>query len=291
MGFQQCPSPDQTQKIGGKFETIVGGTGAQLMESLVHGAPNDYECNVSAINGPTRVPPRRRTGRNIAHFCRSWIFLWIRTKNYRSSEKRRTVSRADHWTHMRSKNAREKEIKCLWDMEVYEYSTEAEARARTGRNPVGSKWIDTNKGSAEAPRNRSRLVCTEVRHKGVEPILSATGVACQKDVIQVEDLVLISIADVSRAYFHTDAVRDVYVPSPDEDPKAKQPGVCGKLRKTTYGSLDAAQRWDNMMPRFWRREDFPEAWLLRATSYMQTYLLAVTIFHYTERCELTRGAF
>ena len=58
------------------------------------------------------------------------------------------------------KTAREKEIKYLWDMEVYEYSTEAEARARKGRNPVGLKWVDTNKGSAEAPRHRSRLVCT-----------------------------------------------------------------------------------------------------------------------------------
>ena len=48
------------------------------------------------------------------------------------------------------KTAREKEIEYLWDMEVYEYSTEAEARARTGCNPVGLKWIDTNKGSAEA---------------------------------------------------------------------------------------------------------------------------------------------
>ena len=63
------------------------------------------------------------------------------------------------------KNAREKEIKYLWCMEVYEYFTEAEARARPGRNPVGLKWIDTNKGSAEAPHYRSRLVCTEVRHK------------------------------------------------------------------------------------------------------------------------------
>ena len=57
------------------------------------------------------------------------------------------------------KNDREREIMYLWDMEVYEYSTEAEARARTRRNPVGLKWIDTNKGSAEAPRYRSRLVC------------------------------------------------------------------------------------------------------------------------------------
>ena len=59
-------------------------------------------------------------------------------------------------------------------MEVYEYSTEAEARARTGRKPVGLNWIDTNKGSAGAPRYRSRLVFSEVRHEGVETIFSAT---------------------------------------------------------------------------------------------------------------------
>ena len=110
-------------------------------------------------------------------------------------------------------------------MEVYEYSTEAESRARTGRNPVGLKWIDTNKGSAEAPRYRSRLVCMEVRHKGVEPIFSTTPpletlrvllcVACQEDVFRVEDPFLISIADVSRAHFYADAVRDVYVRLPD----------------------------------------------------------------------------
>ena len=53
------------------------------------------------------------------------------------------------------KTARDKEVQYLFDMEVYEYSTEGEARARTGRNPDGLKWIDTNKGSAEAPRYRS----------------------------------------------------------------------------------------------------------------------------------------
>ena len=144
------------------------------------------------------------------------------------------------------KTARDKEIKHLWGMEVYEYSTEAEALTRTGRDPDCLQWIDTNKGSAEAPRYRSRLVCTEVRHKAVEPIFSATtpletlrvllSVACQEDIFQ-------AIADVSRAHFYADAVRDVYVRLPDEDPKAKQPCMCGKLRKTMRGSLDAAQRW------------------------------------------------
>ena len=55
----------------------------------------------------------------------------------------------------------QREFQYLWDVEVYGYSTEAEARAQTGRNPVGLKWVDSNKGSAEAPRYRSRLVCTQ----------------------------------------------------------------------------------------------------------------------------------
>ena len=42
------------------------------------------------------------------------------------------------------KAAHQKEIQYLWDMEVYEYSTETEARARTRRNRVGLKWIDTS---------------------------------------------------------------------------------------------------------------------------------------------------
>ena len=43
------------------------------------------------------------------------------------------------------KAARRKERQYLWDREVYEYSTEAESRTRTGRNPVGLKWIDTQR--------------------------------------------------------------------------------------------------------------------------------------------------
>ena len=72
------------------------------------------------------------------------------------------------------KAARQKEIQYLWDMEVCEYSIEAEARARTGRNPVGLKSVDNSKRSDEALGYHSRLVCTEVCHTGVEPIFSAT---------------------------------------------------------------------------------------------------------------------
>ena len=162
--------------------------------------PNDYTR--------TCVPPRRRTSRNIAHFCQCWTSCAVDANAKPSDEWEAEDDAKGGPLHPHEvKNAREKEIEFLWDMEVYGCSTEAEARARTGRNPVGLKWIDTNKGSAQAPRCRSRLVCTEVRQKGVEPIFSATppletlrvliSVACQEDVFRVEDPFLTSIADVS----------------------------------------------------------------------------------------------
>ena len=240
---------------------------AQALSSLTHSSTVRQTIKSACPSNyiQTCVPLEGRTHRNIVRLCRSWIFLRLtRMKNRLRSGKQRTMSRGDHWTHVRSKLLCQKEIQYLWDMEVCEYSTEAEARVCTGRNPVGLKWIDTNNGSAEAPRYRSRLVCTEVRHKGVEPIFSATPpletlrvllcVAYQEYVFRIEDPFLISITDVSRANFDADVVRDVHVRLPDEDPKAKQPGVCGKLRKTMYGSLDAAQRWRALRSSFgdWR---------------------------------------
>ena len=120
------------------------------------------------------------------------------------------------------KIARHKEIQYLWDRNVCKYAPGAEARAQTGRNPVDLKWIDTNKSTTVCPRHRSRLVCTEVHHKGVEQVF-------QEDVPQVADLLLISIADVCRAHFNADAVRNVSVRLPEEDSKSKEVGFCGKL--------------------------------------------------------------
>ena len=138
------------------------------------------------------------------------------------------------------------------------FESSAKARARAGRNPVRLKWIDTNKGSGKAPRYRSRLVCTKVLHKGVEPILSATPplealrillcVACQEDISRVEDPFLI--------YFYADAVRDVYVRLPDETQKQ---------RSQTYVESDN-NGGENSMHMSWRRKALPEARRLRVTS-------------------------
>ena len=71
-------------------------------------------------------------------------------------------------------DARAKELQCLRDHGVYEYVTVAEAKATSGKPPLRLKWIDSNKGDSEHPNYRCRLVCTEVRRKGMTPIFSAT---------------------------------------------------------------------------------------------------------------------
>ena len=82
-------------------------------------------------------------------------------------------------------------------------------------------------------------------------------------MFSVEEPFLVTTADVSRAHFYADAVRDVHVRLPDEDPKAKQPGVRGKLRKDDVGSR-SSQSWtvsfmgSTLTLRQWRIEYEPD---------------------------------
>ena len=150
-------------------------------------------------------------------------------------------------------------------MEVYEYSTEAEARARTGRNPVGLKWIDTNRERRSSTLPFTSGVYGGAPQRGRTDLPGNTSAGDSTSPTQCcvsgrrfssRRPFLVSIADVSRAHLYADAVRDVYVRLPDEDPKAKQPGVCGKLRKTMYGSLGAAQRWGEHYAHVWETGGF-----------------------------------
>ena len=50
----------------------------------------------------------------------------------------------------------------------------------------------------------------------------------------------IEFIDVRRAYFHAEAIRDVYVEAAPERAKV---GMWGRLNKALYGTRDAAQNW------------------------------------------------
>ena len=136
---------------------------------------------------------------------------------------------------------------------VYDYFSTSEAVRRTGRRPLRLKWIDSNKGDTKDYNVRSRLVCTEVRRKGVEAIFAATPplealralmvYLSQEDPSQSADPLCLTLADVSRAHFYATAEREVYIQLPSEDPRHGCPDTCGRLLKTMYGTLDAADRW------------------------------------------------
>eukprot|EP00971_Amphidinium_carterae_P223273 4430197-Amphidinium_carterae.4 len=50
------------------------------------------------------------------------------------------------------------------------------------------------------------------------------------------------VLDVSRAYFHPECKRKLYRQLPDED---DTPRILGRLRKTMYGTRNAAASWED----------------------------------------------
>ena len=149
--------------------------------------------------------------------------------------------------------ARVRELEYLRLRQVYEYSTTREALRLTGKQPLGLRWIDTNKGGRTNMNIRARLVATEVRRRGVESIFCAAPPLESVRVLlakltsespdSVGDPLRVALADVSRAHFYAPAVRDVFIRLPSEDPESATPGACGKLKKTMYGTLDAGAQW------------------------------------------------
>ena len=96
----------------------------------------------------------------------------------------------------------------------------SEARAQTGSTHFALNGSQTTK----VPKLHVIAHvwwCTEMRHMRNEPIFSATP--------PLEALrVLLTTADGNRTHVCTDVLRDVDVRLPDEDPKSKEPGACGK---------------------------------------------------------------
>ena len=64
------------------------------------------------------------------------------------------------------------------------------------------------------------------------------------------------LVDISRAHFYAKATRDVYIKLPEEDERANQMGTCGKLLRTMYGTLDAAQKWSEHYARILVEQGF-----------------------------------
>ena len=72
------------------------------------------------------------------------------------------------------KKAREEEMQQFRRHGAYEKVPVQEAHEVTGKGPIGSGWLDINKGDTGAPEYRSRLVAKEVRRTKDDDMFAAS---------------------------------------------------------------------------------------------------------------------
>ena len=145
------------------------------------------------------------------------------------------------------KAARAEEMLYFKKMGVYKKVPKKVCLQETGREPIGVRWVDINKGDNLHPNYRSRLVAKEYKTDDRPEWYAATPPSeCLK--IMLSKLASdrnkkVMYADVSRAYFYARAARAVYVKLPDEDVEEGDEGMCGMLNVSMYGTRDAVLNW------------------------------------------------
>ena len=117
--------------------------------------------------------------------------------------------------------ARAEELKYFDEMGVYEYATLDECKRVTGKSPIGTRWIDINKGDSTKTNYRSRLVAKEFKVDVRPDLFAATPpTECLRLLLskasEHKDNKVLYI-DVSRAYFYAKSVRPTYIKLPPED--------------------------------------------------------------------------
>ena len=146
--------------------------------------------------------------------------------------------------------ARAEEMEYIHKHKVYIKVSKEECIRNTGKPPIKTRWVDTNKGSQEEPNVRSRWVAQDFRREARPDLYAATPpLEAMKAVISAaatgkKGEKILKVLDVRRAYFYAPTRRRVYVELPEEDLGPGDESRCGLLRVSLYGTRDAALNWE-----------------------------------------------
>ncbi len=144
------------------------------------------------------------------------------------------------------RQARAEEIKFMLDWGVWERARTTDCWHETGKAPIGSKWVDVNKGDVKKPSIRSRFVVKEIAtYKSDDffaatPPLEALRLLLSMAASSGHD-VKVEVLDARKAHLHAFADRTVFVRLP---PELDEPGWCARLVRCLYGTRDAPKRWE-----------------------------------------------
>ena len=143
--------------------------------------------------------------------------------------------------------AREDEMGYVRKHKLYDRVPRSECVRVTGKQPLKTGWVDTNKGNENY---RSRWVAKEFkRYNDTElfaatPPLEALRLILSRGASAGRQDTCFGVIDVRRAYFYAPARRAVYVELPWEDWQEGDEGMCARLNGSLYGTRDAARNWD-----------------------------------------------
>ena len=127
-----------------------------------------------------------------------------------------------------------------------------------GKRVIGVRWVETNKGTPQVPKVRSRLVCQEFAIGGdpdgelfaPTPPLGATRLLLSNLTSRGRHGPgnhRAMFLDFKRAFLYGDAEKELYIKIPDEDPE-KNGGInVGRLRKAMHGTRDAPAVWSRLV--------------------------------------------
>ena len=116
---------------------------------------------------------------------------------------------------------------------------------RTGKPPLKARWIDIDKGT----RYRSRWVAKQFKNSDAEGWFAATPpIEALRTIISSVTTgsknKVLSIMDVSRAFFYAPVQHEIYVELCEEAIEDETDrNKCAKLKMSMYGTKAAAQTW------------------------------------------------
>jgi hypothetical protein len=140
--------------------------------------------------------------------------------------------------------AREEEITEL-ERRVYEVADVGECWARTGKAPIGVRWVDVKKKEG---MYRSRLVAKDFAPKNKRNDIE--GLYAAMPPLELVKLLMaraskvrekIMLIDIKKAHLYAPIEGDAYVDLP---PERAAPGKCARLKFTLYGMRVAAKNWE-----------------------------------------------
>ena len=158
------------------------------------------------------------------------------------------------------KAAEEEEMARFTKMGVYKHVSRQEAEKDLEGKFVKVKWVRINKGTAEKPKVRCRLVAQELGY-GTKvdelfagtPSMTAVKLVLAKMANSRHNDQELMVLDVKSAFLYGKMRRSVYIELPKQDKYSMYPDMVGHLEKAMYGTRDAPLIWQEKVRKV--RED------------------------------------